>query len=258
MTKSVEELAKKQIDLLGRRRAAVLAIGAAERQAGEALIDAEDGEDAAAVASIVKARDVLAGIDAAITECRVRRLNAIRSKRQSEAVALRKRASELSRHRDELEAEGLMLMTRLSELQGVAFTATPTYAGQPPRSQLLANEIQALESRAAGLEGELPRSGNVEVDEPGSSTDALIQAVLMSESDSPTVEAVVDWVRAVQGRANDFGDYPRSFHVAWRAGVIDLAESFISVPALARRPPGPFTGAPGWELGSEQFRARSL
>src|ERR1017187_2046664 len=104
MLNEIERYVTKEIELFGRRRAAIEAIEATEQAAGVALLDASEGESTAAQTdAIVRAKSELAAINAAITACRQRRLQAVREKRATEAKAARKQADELRGQLEQLE-----------------------------------------------------------------------------------------------------------------------------------------------------------
>lgn len=141
----------------------------------------------------------------------------------------------------------------------------PAVLGQVSRSQELQNQITSFEIRAAALEAdELPRAGAVDVQDV-TTTDPLVLAALLHESDGPSAESIIAWAAGCEkhGRASrmgrsmdqrDFGDNLRNFHLVWRNGVIVYDESHVQIPAFIRTEPGQYSGDPVAELGSDIFR----
>jgi len=268
MSNDVERYATKEVELIGRRRAATEAITTAEQTAGTALLDAGEGEAVTApVEAVMRAKAQASAIDAAVRACRERRLEAIRVKRQGDAAELRKQVEELRSQLEKLEAKMEKHVYAITELQGVPFIALPAPAvfGQVSRSQELQSQITNLQIRAGALvTDELPRAGIVDVQDVVT-IDELVLAVLRHESDGPSAETVIAWAAGCEkhGRASrmersmdirDFGDNLRNFHLVWRNGVIVYDESHTQVPALIRTEPGQYSGNPISEQGSDLFR----
>lgn len=253
--KTVEELAAKETELLARRLTAVAAVTAASAAAGEALIDS-DGQGAPAVDGITRARDAVTAIDAALVACRARRLEAIAAKRKTGAAALRKQASDLRGQLTRLEEKTAKALQALADLQGVPYSAQPAPAlvGQIPKSAQLQSQISSADQQAADLERDVPTSGSVDV-EDATDVEPLLKAMLRTEAAIPTVRAVIDWARAVEQHARRaFGENPRRFHLVWKDGQVDAAESYIQVGALAKVGLGSYGGTV-FEAGSDIFRA---
>lgn len=278
MGNTIEQYARREIDLVGRLRAAKEKIGLAEAAAGAAILDSENetgapgcGVATEAVDALARAKAEVQALESAIKACRVRRLEAVKTKRAEAAAALRKQAAEMREQLEKLKAKTAKHLAEISELEGMPFALTPAPApgmwGTVPLSQTLQNDALAADLKAASLEVEVPRNGSVTIDD-ATSVDPLILAVLQHPSDGPAAEDIAAWAAAVETRGVDtgastyaprqpraFGSHHRRLHLEWKNGAIDTGESFIQVGALARRPPGPVTGAPGFELGSDIFKA---
>jgi len=252
---SIEQFARQEIELLARRRTAAAAIILAESAAGAALLDAQEGDTASAsVDQIQRARAELAQIDAAIRVCHARRLGAIRSKRQGDAGALRRQAAELIDQAEKIEHKVSKALATVAEVQQTSFAA-PMVAlgGDVPLSLKLHAQAAGLESRAADLESELPRHGTLDVE--GTGIDDLIEGMLRVEVECPDTQSLVDWAQDVERRSRrEFGQQPRRYHVEWKDGVIDAAQSYIQVSALIKTTEGTLGGVVR-ELGTDQFRA---
>lgn len=266
-TNDVERYATKEVELIGRRRAATEAITTAEQAAGTALLDAGEGEAVTApVEAVMRAKAQVSALDAAIHACRSRRLEAIRAKRQGDAAGLREQIIELREQLEKLEAKIAKHVAAISELQGAPFVALPASGwNQVSRWQELQNQIASFEIRAAALEAaEVPRGGVVDV-QGVTTPDQLLLAALLHESDGPSVESIIAWAVGCEkhGRVSrmghsmdqrDFGDNLRNFHLVWRNGVIVYDESHVQVPAFIRTEPGQYSGNPVAELGTDIFR----
>jgi len=264
-SKSVEDLTSdirkhgaKEVELIGKRRAAVDRVTAAEGAAGVALLDAAEGESTdKPVAEILRARSEAAAIDVAIRVCRDRRLEAIKGKRAAEALLLQKQAEQLRSQLEALGEKTTRCLGALAELQGMPYSAVPvpTAFGMIPLSAQLQNQIESLEARRRALGGEIPRHGTVDFSE-GDATDVaeLVAAVLHTEADGPSAEAVIGWANACAG-GRQFGASPRRYRLVWQEGVIDAAKSYVYVPSLMVRTVGVTAGTPGFDVSRATFRA---
>jgi hypothetical protein len=252
----VEKWAVKELSLMHQQRDAAAKVLALELNAGDALLDAEgDQPSTAPMDAVARARSEAAAVTAAIASCRLRRVQAITAKRAAAASELRREVMTLRRQRDALEKKTASLMDALGELQGMPYSASPTpTAPGIPLSQLLLNKIQAAESQASALECELPRSGEVSVEDV-TGVEALVAAVLRVEVDVPNTPSILEWAASVELRSGRlFGDHPRRFHLVWNDGLIDPGESYIQIPGLVKATTGTLGGAVR-ELGTDQFRA---
>jgi hypothetical protein len=265
--KSVEEFAVKEIELLGKRRAAVEAIETAEQAAGIAVLDAADGESTSGtVERIIRAKSEVSAIDAAIRACRARRLEAIRTKRQTEAVTAREEAAKLHKQIEGIIGKVREHLAAIDALQESHFAPPPLEpAADLPLSQKLQMQLDAVERRAASLETEIPRDGRVDVNDCRN-VEPLIEAMLRHEGDVPSTQSVVDWAAACEkhGRAPrldgatdhlEFGELSRNFHLIWRHNSIDYSQSYTQVPSLVRSWPGQLDPrVTVCESGSDLFR----
>lgn len=251
-TSDIGKYAAKEVELIGMARAASESLAAAEAAAGDAFLDS--GETDASTDAVVKARARAAGIRAAITTCRARRLEAVKVKRAGEAASLQKQVEQVRSQLEALNQKTAKCIEVLGELQGMPYSAVPapTTFGMVPRSAQLENEIQALERRRIALGGELPRDGVADLQE-ATGMDALIAAVLTHESDTPTAEQVLSWADACEA-GQQFGERPRRWYLVWRGGIIDAARSYVLVPSLAPHTVGPTAGTPLIDLGRATFR----
>jgi predicted nucleic acid-binding Zn-ribbon protein len=227
LTADISKWADKALSLLQKRCEAADRISTAELSAGNAILDAAEGESTnLPVEAVVRAR--------------------------AEAAVLRKQAAQLRSEMESIEAKVAKHLAAVADLQGAQFRTSTALGSGLPRTEILQTQIGALEGRAQSLEGELPRSGALNV-EAATSVDALLAAVLRYESETPTVQDILDWAVACE-RGHEFGGASRRYRLVWRDGVID-AESYTQVTGLVRSTPGPFTGSPVYELGSDLFRA---
>ena len=251
----VEKWAVKELSLMQQQRDAAAKVLALELNAGDALLDAEgDQPSTAPIDAVVRARAEAAAVTAAIASCRLRRVQAITAKRAAAASELRREVMTLRRQRDALEKKTASLMDALGELQGMPYSASPTpTAPGIPLSQLLLNKIQAAESQASALEAELPRSGEVSVEDV-TGVEALVAAVLRVEADVPNTPSILEWAASVEHQAKrEFGQQPRRYRLVWSDAEIDVDASYVQVPALIRTTEGTLGGAVR-ELGTDQFR----
>jgi len=258
---SIEKHAQKEIELVARLRTANERIAQAEADAGAAYVDAEDGQStSASVDAVLRARAEVPLIESAIRTVRGRRLDAARAKRAEASAELRKQASGVRAQIASIETKVAKHIGAINELQSTHVTVSVTAPGEPSaKSQLLETQAMAIEHRAAALESDLPRHGTVTLDDV-TGTDPLIAAVLHHASDSPSSQDVVQWAADVERKAGrgPFGENLRRYTLVWKDGRIDSTESYIQVHSLARSPAGPVSGALGYEIGSDIFRAAAV
>src|SRR5208283_458605 len=120
--------------------------------AGDALLDAQDGESAAAaVEQIVRAKSGVAAIEASIRACRARRLEAIRGKIAAEAAEWRKRADEARAEQDRITAKTKKHLDALKQLEGVEFTPVSTTKSSTLSTRAFGCEDKAVQLEAAGV-----------------------------------------------------------------------------------------------------------
>lgn len=224
----LERYAAKEMKLVADLREAIERVSAAELNAGDSWLDAPEGESPEAVVEqIVRARSVVAAIEASIRACRARRRDALQRKLAAEAAVWRVRAEELRTERARLEQRTTKHLDALRQLEGIEFIPAAT-----PKSSTLGMRIAGAEDKAAKLEAaSVPLDGEAQLDDV-TSVMPLVDAVLRHESDGPSAQDVLAWAAACDPEAR-FGDMARSFRVTWRDGVIDYRESFCQVTALA-------------------------
>lgn len=224
----IERYAAKEVKLVADHRDAVAGVSAAEMSAGDALLDAPEGESAAtAVEQIVRAKSSVAAIEASIRACRARRLEAIKGKIAAEAADLRRRADEARAEQDRITAKAKKHLDALKQLEGVEFIPAST-----PKSSTLGTRAFGCEDKAVQLEtASVPRNGGAQLDDVMSAI-PLVEMVLRHESDGPSAQEVFAWAAACDPD-DRFGNLPRSFRVSWRDGVIDYRDSYCQVAALA-------------------------
>lgn len=265
--KEILKYATKEIELFGRRRAAVEAIEAAEQAAGIAVLDAPEGESTAAQTdAIMRAKSEVSAIDAAVRACRQRRLEAIKRKRAAEAVAAHEESDGLRSQIESINSQVSEHLAAVAKLEQTQFAALPlAMAADLPLTQCLQMQIDALERRATALESEVPRTGGVDVSNV-TGTGELIAEMLKHEGDVPTTEDVLSWVVGCEkhGRPGQqtgapdclaFGALLRNFHLVWRDCVIDFSQSYTQVPELIRASQGVYNPSMTVrESGSDLFR----
>jgi hypothetical protein len=227
-TAEIDKYAAKEVKLVADHREAVAGVSAAEMSAGEALLDAPEGESAAtAVEQIVRAKSGVAAIDASIRACRARRLEAIKGKIAAEAAAWHKRADEARAEQDRIMAKTKKHLDALKQLEGVEFIPASTLKSSTLGTRAFGCEDKAVRLEAAGV----PRNGGAQLDDVTSAV-PLVEMVLRHESDGPSAQEVFAWAAACDPD-DRFGNLPRSFRVTWHDCVIDYRDSYCQVAALA-------------------------
>jgi hypothetical protein len=264
----IGKYAIREIELTHLKEEIASSIKAAEMAAGVALLDAAEGDADPGIDGVLRARAKSTALGGALIACRARRLDAVRAKRGVAAADFLKQAADLQAEAEKIEAKSLKLLASLSELQSIQYTpvllsrqpmasvpsirlADPS-CYQTPKSEKLRGNAGALETKAARLQEPLRRDGTVDL-ESITSTDELALAVLRTEAEVPTAQAILDWAAACErsSRRGVFGDHPRRCRLVWKDGVIDAGESYIFVPALAPRQ----VGAGGFDVAAATFKA---
>jgi len=227
-TAEIGKYAAKELKLVADHSEAVAMASAAELSAGDALLDAQEGESVtAAVERIFRAKSGIAAIEASIRACRARRLEGIKGKIAAEATSWRKRADEARAEQDRITAKTKKHVDALKQLEGVEFIPAST-----PKSSTLGARAFGCEDKAVQLEtASVPRNGGAQLDDVTSAM-PLVEMVLRHESDGPSAQDVFAWAAACDPD-DRFGNLPRSFRVNWRDGVIDYRDSYCQVAALA-------------------------
>jgi hypothetical protein len=262
----IEKWAVKELELGHKLREAAEGIPIAEAVAGAAILDGTAGDS---LAGLLRARAESAAIEAAVRACRGRRLEAVKAKRAADARIARKEAARLCGQIEGIAGKVAEHLRAVAEIERTQFGAPPLATGcDLPLTEQLRMQLDALERRIAGLEVEVPRDGTADISD-ARGADALVEAVLRHESDGPSAQDVLAWAAACEkrGRASrqepseplvlqplDFGERSRNFHLAWRNGEIDYAESYVQVPSLIRTQPARYSSGVTAELGSDLFR----
>ena len=158
----IEKYAAKELKLVAEHREAVAMVSAAELSAGDALLDAPDGESTdAAVEQIVRAKSVVAAIEASIRACRARRLEAIEGKIAAEATEWRKRADEARAEQERITGKTKKHLDALKQLEGVEYIPAST-----PKSSTLGARAFGCDDKAVRLETTgVPRNGGAQLDD---------------------------------------------------------------------------------------------
>src|SRR5271157_1049339 len=233
----IEKYAAREVELIRQKQAKLAEAASAEESAGEALLDSENVSEH--LDRVVRLQAEARMVEGGIRSCRARRLAAIEGKIAAEAAELRKRAKDARDDQERIASKTAKHLKALKELEGVEFVpATNPYIGAVPQSSRLASLTSSLENKAVELEqAGIPHNGAAEVDDARDSM-PLVEAILRHPSDGPSATEILAWAAATD-KDSRFGSLPRSYRVTWRDGVIDYAESFIVVPALA--PQGPIS-----------------
>jgi len=224
----IDRYAAKEVKLVADYREAVARVSAAELSAGDAFLDAPEGESAtAAVEQMVRAKSGVAVIEASIRACRARRLEAIKGKLAAEAADWRRRADEANAEQGRITAKTKKHFDALKQLEGVEFIPAST-----PKSSMLSAQAFGCGDKAVQLEAtSVPRNGGAQLDDVTSAI-PLVEMVLRHESDGPSAQEVLAWA-ATCDPDDRFRNLPRSYRVTWRDGVINYRESYCQVAALA-------------------------
>ena len=236
--KGVDTWAQKELALTKRKIELQGSLETVEVEAGVALLDAEESGSSGASASFDKldrTRGEVRMLAAAITACRARRLETIKTNRASEVAALRKQAADKSAELRSLESKISKALAQLAELDGCDYVPSGT-----PRTGALRAQIPHLARVAEDLDqANVPVSGVVDVD--GVTTaDEVLLTVAAYPAGGPTVEQVLAWLNACEDaarkyRASSFADHPRRVHFVWDVDGIDVRQSVIFCAALAKK-----------------------
>jgi hypothetical protein len=188
-TAEIEKYAAKELKLVADHRGAIATVSAAELSAGDALLDAADGESTeAAVGQIVRAKSGVAAIAASIRACRARRLEAIEGKIAAEAAEWRKRADEAHAEQERITGKTRKHLDALKQLEGVEYIPAST-----PKSSTLGARAFGCDDKALRLEtAGVPRHGGAQLDDVSSAI-PLVEMVLRNESDGPSAQEVLAW-----------------------------------------------------------------
>ena len=188
----IEKYAAKELKLVANHSEAVAMVSAAELSAGDALLDAPEGESAsAAVEQIFRAKSGVAAIEASIRACRARRLEAIKGKIAAEAAEWRRRADEARAEQERITGKTKKHIDALKQLEGVEFIPAAT-----PKSSTLGARAFGCEDKAVQLEAAgVPPNGGAQVDDVTSAA-PLVEMVLRHESDGPSAQEVFAWVHS--------------------------------------------------------------
>jgi len=249
----VELYANKELELMASLRDAAGKVSEAERNAGDSILDGESTD--ATVDAIVRAKAQVAAIEGAIRACRIRRVTAIEAGIATKVVDLRKRAGEAREEQKRIAAKSERHLKALQELEGCQFVPAATMympGGAITNSGRLAALAHGLEDQAAHLEAAgVPDSGSAQLDDVASVND-LAAAILKHPSNGPSAAEAFAWAAACD-TLDRFGAHRRNYRVTWTGGVIDFAQSFTQVPALA--PQGEISSYTGKPLPPDLNRA---
>jgi hypothetical protein len=259
---AVRELADLERTWTQRRVAAVANLQALDQTSGDEVLDAAlAGEKSPHAAMAKRKADAKADIeiiDSTITAARRRRVSAIQALSQARAAAIREHARPLLAEADELEEKATTLQAALEAFVGVEYeikrpemVRPGEYAGTQvyriPRWDSLRRQAAALENRAAQLEATPVRDRGGATAE---SIEALVDQVVGDGSQlGPVAGEVIAWAQRVEARErarratvaglgpNAAGYTPPGapivFHLAWRDGVINEAESLVVVSTMS-------------------------
>jgi chorismate mutase len=167
----VARLRRAELELSERRMGLAADLGSLEQEAGAATLDTHlggTGTAAETIQRLVKARAELDALDAAITEARSRRREAIPAAWQAQATQLRQRAAQLLAEVAERQPKTDKLLAELAAWEHCAYAPTQALqaplngeqlGGAPfvrfistPRTVLLQTEAAQLEQQAVATE----------------------------------------------------------------------------------------------------------
>jgi hypothetical protein len=244
----LEKLAAMEIELTAKKSNAVAALGSARTAAGLAAVD---GDAESEIAEVVRYRAQADAAETAIGLIRERRGAAITAEYQERARQLRESATGKRRELSALESKTARLLAELSKLEGISYSSDLLEAQAPPegiipgftyclvpRSAILRSEIADTERKAVELESTaVPAAGTLQAEDI--TTDAeVITRVLLHASHGPSAAAIQLWLErcannaALPGRS--FGMLSRQVRLFWRNGLIDVEQSYIFIPSLAK------------------------
>ena len=192
---------KKELSLLNRKLELQRSLAGLEAEAAALMLDGE-AEDETATSTPRGSLDMVARVQAeirahegAIRGCRVRRLDAIKAARATEAAGLREQVHERSKELKSIESKTGKLLAQLADLDGCAYRPEAT-----PKSALLRAEIEQLERAALDIEqSDIPDAGMVDVDDVIENEQILL-AVGNHPSNAPQIEEVSTLAGGMRGR----------------------------------------------------------
>jgi hypothetical protein len=257
-------VAEQKLNELIRLRSAEL--DRAQAAAAEAALDAGDAW-MEATRGVARLRAEIESASAGIDALRKKRAIAISAERQENVADLRRQAQEKRAEIDKIRRKAEPLLQELSTLEGVAFdhsilagqrigddwqlvaafgvpddrlvcnpleirNVRPAYA--VPRTRSLYEEARALDAKAVEIETQAPRSYGVL--HGASAADLVTELYARADMIGPREQDVTDWVARIQAEVQKGSQRIMSvrYHVAWRAGKIEEAESSADVLSPAR------------------------
>jgi hypothetical protein len=230
-TNDLDRLARKELDLVARKRTKIVHMNDAETAIGNQFLDSDDEPD---VSEIGRIAAEIAGIDRAIHVCSARRSDAILLEFHAEAQALTKEVSEKRRELEPHEAKSAELLRQLATLE-----EAPYVPSTKTKSSRMRAEIDQMERTARELESKpVPEAGGIDLDQVITG-ESVALAAASSRTQAPGVEEVFDWLARCEQSAREicpsgFENHPRRVYVMWTAGQIDTHESYVYVQALAK------------------------
>lgn len=232
-TNDLDRLARKELDLVARKRTKIVHMTDAETALGVLFLESDDEPD---VSEIGRIAAEIAGLDRAIHVCSARRSDAILLEFHAEAQALTKEVSEKRRELEPHEAKSAELLRQLAVLEGVPYVPSTEASTKSSRMRV---EIDQMERTARGLESKrVPEAGGIDLDQVITGESVALAAAL-SRTQAPGVEQVFDWLARCEQSAREicpsgFENHPRRVYVMWTAGQIDTHQSYVFVQALAK------------------------
>ena len=230
-TNDLDRLARKELDLVARKRTKIVHMTDAETAIGNQFLDSDDEPD---VSEIGRIAAEIAGIDRAIHVCSARRSDAILLEFHAEAQALTKEVSEKRRELEPHEAKSAELLRQLATLE-----EAPYVPSTETKSSRMRAEIDQMERTARELESKpVPEAGGIDLDQVITG-ESVALAAASSRTQAPGVEEVFDWLARCEQSAREirpsgFENHPRRVYLVWTAGQIDTHESYVYVQALAK------------------------
>lgn len=190
-------------------------------------LDADEDNIDAKASEVVKLQAVLTTVEHSLNNLRANRLAVVRALAEAKADELIRRAETIEREAAAIKQRALAAFRTFVEVEQIDLADPNAYelifAVRTTRMLMEANVIRQQAQRI--LNDPCPAVGRVQIDE-AADLDALIDAVLASETDRPSIPAVCAWWdRTAAAIAAKGFTFSGTVALAWNAGEIDVQES---------------------------------
>jgi hypothetical protein len=222
LKREISRWAAREVELAHRK-------GTLEAQATAMMVDHQPGGAPVDNEPLAKLLIELRTVGKALVEAHQRRADAVVQKRQAETNALGNQIETLQKEAAELIAQVEQHKKQIGELLGTPVDVICPLRGQSRLERISMITQGTTEQIVSRQRFPVPSTGSIDLMDCIATADEVALAVLSTESNCPTAEAVLEWYAKYGEPAGK-----RRVYLTWQDGQINTKNSYVQALQVAR------------------------